>query len=99
MTDPARGLAKAADWLQGFLGKFKFPPGALIIVTFDESQGGSPDNRIYTVFLGDMVSPSPQGLDRNYNHFNVLRIIEDNFGLAPLAQGDTAARPITGVWK
>lgn len=100
VSDPARGLAKAKDWLGGFLAETQFPPRTLVIVTFDESEGGSRDNRIYTVFRGeDVVSTSPQELDRSYNHFNVLRTIEDNFGLAPLGPGDTAARPITGVWK
>jgi acid phosphatase len=99
VTDPARGLAKASAWLQKFLGNNTFPPRTLTVVTFDESKGSNPENKIYTVFLGDMVKPDPDGYPTNYNHFNVLRTIEDNFGLQPLAEGDRQARPITEVWK
>ena len=34
-----------------------------------------------------------------HDHYDVLRMIEDNFGLCTLAGGDGAARPITGIWK
>ena len=97
VTNPAQGLAKASAWLQRFLRDTTFPPGTLTVVTFDESKGSNPENKIYTVFLGDMVKPDTY--TTNYNHFNVLRTIEDNFGLAPLAKGDCQARPITEVWK
>ncbi len=38
-------------------------------------------------------------LDRDYTHYNVLRTIEDNFGLQPLNEGDRAAAPITDIWR
>jgi len=102
----AQGLASAARWLKRFLTE-SFPAevraGTLIVVTFDESEGREKSNRIYTVFLGDMVKPAAQqnqaDLQQPYNHYNVLRTIEDNFGLTPLADGDGKANPITGVWK
>jgi hypothetical protein len=98
---PRRGLAKASAWLEGFLEPLLANPafrrGTLVIVTFDESQGRNPENKIYTVFLGDMVKPGE--FASSYNHFNVLRTIEDNFGLGPLDEGDRGARPITEVWK
>lgn len=97
------GLIKASRWLERFLepllGNHGFAKGTLTIVTFDES--GTlllpDDNHIYTVFLGEMVTPGIQD-GRAYNHFNVLRTIEDNFGLLPLAEGDRCAKPIDGVW-
>jgi phosphoesterase family protein len=87
----------AARWLQRFLDSTKFPEGTLVVVTFDES-AGSRDNRIYTVFLGDMVAPGTR-VAQPYNHYSVLRTIEDNFGLPPLAGGDGSARAITGAWS
>ncbi|MCU1300146.1 MAG: putative acid phosphatase PHOa [Candidatus Sulfotelmatobacter sp.] len=95
----------AGAWLSRFLDK-NFPEklrkGTLVIVTFDESDRNS-DNRIYTLFLGDMVKDAsqqdPKVLDRRYTHYNVLRTIEDNFGLQPLAEGDRDAAPITDIWK
>jgi hypothetical protein len=38
-------------------------------------------------------------LDRHYTHYSVLRTIEDNFGLEPLAEGDRDAAPIKDIWK
>lgn len=97
--------AVAGAWVRKFLDE-TFPQnlrkGTLVIVTFDES-GGNEDNRIYTVFLGDMVKDAsqqdPSVLAKHYNHYSVLRTIEDNFGLAPLTENDRNAPPIAGIWK
>jgi Phosphoesterase family len=95
----------AGAWVSKFLDKSfpeKLRKGTLVILTFDESDHNS-DNRIYTLFLGDMVKEAsqqdPKVLDRHYTHYDVLRTIEDNFGLQPLADGDRDAAPITDIWK
>jgi len=95
----------AAEWLHKFLDKTfpeKLRKGTLVIVTFDESDHNA-DNQIYTLFLGDMVKEAsqqdPKVLSRHYTHYNVLRTIEDNFGLEPLAEGDRDAPSITDIWK
>jgi len=95
----------ASAWLSTFLEKTfpeKLRKGTLVIVTFDESDRNG-DNRIFTLFLGDMVKdPSqldPKVLGRNYTHYSVLRTIEENFGLQPLAEGDRDAAPITDIWN
>ncbi len=94
-------LKTASAWLKDFLDN-KFPltarAGALIVITFDESQGKENSNRVYTVFLGDMVQPKNVSAQA-YNHYNVLRTIEDNFGLVPLSYSDFHAAPITGIWR
>jgi len=95
----------AGAWARKFLDDV-FPEnlrkGTLVVLTFDES-GGNADNRVYTVLLGDMVKDAsqqdPAALARHYNHYSVLRTIEDNFGLAPLTASDRAASAITGIWK
>ena len=71
----------------------------LVIVTFDESEGNNKPERIYTVFLGAMVRP--QEITTAYNHFSVLRTIEDNFRVDPIQResGDFTASVITGIWK
>jgi Phosphoesterase family len=97
------GLIKASRWLERFLDPLLSNPAftkrTLTIVTFDESRALllPDDNHIYTVFLGEMVRPGIQD-GSTYNHFNVLRTIEDNFGLHPLAEGDGCAKAIDGVW-
>jgi len=68
-----------------------------VIVTFDETEEDENDSRIYTVFLGDMVKN--QAVDKEYNHYSVLRTIERNFDLPPLNSGDANAAAITEVWK
>jgi hypothetical protein len=95
----------AAAWVSKFLDKTfpeKLRKGTLVVVTFDESDHNN-DNRIFTLLLGDMVKDAsqqdPKVLDRHYTHYNVLRTIEDNFGLEPLAAGDRDATPITDIWK
>ena len=95
----------AGEWLKDFLDK-NFPEkvrqGTLVIVTFDES-GGNSDNRIFTLFFGDMVKEAreqdPKVLGRHYNHYNLLRTIEENFGLEPLTENDREAALITDIWK
>lgn len=95
----------AGAWVKKFLDESfpeKLRKGTLVIVTFDES-GGNEDNRIYTVFLGDMVKPAnqqdPRVINMRYSHYSVLRTIEDNFGLEPLTANDRDAQPIMGIWK
>jgi hypothetical protein len=44
-----------------------------------------------------MVKPGVY--DQPLNHYNVLRTIEDNFGIEPLADGDGGAVTIEGIWK
>lgn len=96
-------LSAAALWLMGFLEPIlsdeQFRKETLVVVTFDESREQSADggNHIYTLLLGDMVKRGVE-ISANYNHYSVLRTIEDNFGLAPLADGDCGAKPITEAW-
>jgi hypothetical protein len=95
----------AGGWVKKFLDESfreKLRKGTLVVITFDES-GGNEDNRVFTLLLGDMVKPAnqqdPAALGKRYNHFSVLRTIEDNFGLEPLTGNDREAAPITGIWK
>jgi acid phosphatase len=110
-SNPQEGLKKASDWLRVFLTTWlhfsdttwvpKDEPmkRTLVIVTFDESEGNNKPERIYTVFLGAMVKP--QEITAAYDHYSVLRTIEDNFGLDPIHKesGDGTAKVITGIWK
>jgi phosphoesterase family protein len=101
-TDHPVGLIKASRWLERFLEPLlkdrRFTERTLTIVTFDESATLllPDDNHIYTVFLGKMVKPGIYS--HTYNHFNVLRTIEENFGLRPLAENDACAKKISDVW-
>ena len=94
-------LATASAWLKNFLENW-FPPegrkNTLIVVTFDE--GEAPEkatNHIYTIFLGDMIKKGE--VAHRYDHYDVLRTIETNFGCQPLNSGDANATVITDVWN
>ncbi|GIG62630.1 acid phosphatase [Longispora fulva] len=68
---------------------------SLLIVTFDEDNFSSV-NQITTLFVGEKVRPGEY--TQQINHYNVLRTIEDAYGLAPINNAVNAA-PITGVWR
>jgi hypothetical protein len=110
-SNPPVGLKQSADWLRVFLttwlhfdDKTWLPKDealkhTLVIITYDESEGGARPERIYTVFLGAMIKP--QEVKAAYDHYSVLRTIEDNFGVNPLHadSGDGKAEVIDGIWK
>jgi acid phosphatase len=94
-------LGTASTWLRNFLENW-FPPdarkGTLIIVTFDEAYAPEKaSNHIYTVFLGDMVKKG--AVSHRYTHFDMLRMIEANFGIQPMNYGDTKASVIIDIWN
>lgn len=94
----ATGLRNSSRWLRGFLEPLRadtaFMARTLVVITYDESR--SDPNHIYTVLLGGGVRRGTSALTRT--HFDLLRTIEWNFGLPPLAAGDSAARPIAEAW-
>lgn len=95
------GLEFASKWLEGFLEPMLADDsrmkGTLVVVTFDESESYF-HNHIYTVFLGSMVKAGYIS-NEYYNHYDLLRTIEDNFELGTLDQGDEFGRAIGDVFK
>jgi hypothetical protein len=102
-------LSTAVKWLKGFIDPLLAMPGVmdstLIVVTFDESAssvrqsvlGSKRPNVVYTVFLGNMVNAGTRS-NVPYNHFNLLRTVETNFGLSPSVAPD-GTQSIEGVWR
>lgn len=93
--DDTDQLKNIAVFLQNFLGDDpvkNFPPETLIVITFDESYGADVPYNIYTLLIGDMLEA---GTVRHepYNHYSLLRTIEDNFGLGTLGRNDATATP------
>jgi hypothetical protein len=94
-------LIYATKWLRKFLEPILADSAlmqkTLVVVTFDESEGGEASNRIYTAVLGGMVRPG--AVDSTpLNHYNLLRTVEANFGLEPLGE-ERNVTPITSIWK
>ncbi|MFZ7116623.1 MAG: fibronectin type III domain-containing protein [Bacteroidota bacterium] len=67
---------------------------SLLIVTFDEDNSAS-GNRIPTIFSGQMVTQGT--ISTGINHYNVLRTIEDMYGLQHSGNAANAS-PIHGCW-
>ncbi|HEX5121325.1 MAG TPA: alkaline phosphatase family protein [Pseudonocardiaceae bacterium] len=68
---------------------------SLLIVTWDEDDN-SMNNQIPTLFVGAHVTPGKY--TERVTHYNVLRTLQDAYGLAPLGNSATAT-PITDVWQ
>jgi len=66
----------------------------VLIVTFDENDG-SAGNQIATILAGNV---NPGTYTQKITHYNVLRTIENVFGLAALGKS-ASATPIQGVLK
>jgi acid phosphatase len=86
----------ADAWIQSNLDSYiqwARTSNSLFILTFDE---GNFTNRIVTVFFGPMVQGGQY--HDTINHFNILRTIEDMYGLG-YAGNAAYVQPITWCWK
>jgi len=57
------------------------------------------DPELFSMILGNGVSGYSWTIDQEYNHYNILRTIEDGFHLGQLNQNDTKAEPVLGFWQ
>lgn len=93
------GTVQQGDaWLQAHLLSYVTwakTNNSLLIVQFDEDDGSS-GNHIATIFVGPMVKPG--SYSEKINHYNILRTIEDKYGLPRLGNAANAT-PIKDVWK
>ena len=82
------GLAFAGKFLDSFFSQrlAKFPPGTLIFITWDEDDYLT-NNQISSIAIGDMIKPGTED-NTQYNHFSLLRTIEDNWLLGDLGRYD-----------
>ncbi|MCD1259689.1 acid phosphatase [Paenibacillus athensensis] len=98
-NDMHDGSIRAADdWLKEHLDPYvqwAASHNSLLIVTWDEDDN-SRNNHIPTLMAGPMVAIG--SYDQRITHLNVLRTLEDMYGLPHAGKsGDAAA--ITGVWR
>lgn len=94
VTDKAQ-LVNIQKFLEVFLSPdplSKFPPETLLVITFDEAYPVSAPYNIYTLLIGDMLTPGTVRYEP-YNHYSLLRTIEDNFGIGTLGRNDDTALP------
>ena len=65
-----------------------------LVVTFDENAGGTVKS-IPTIIVGEKVRPGVYA--ERLNHYNLLRTIEDAYGLAALGRAKDAS-PLETIW-
>ena len=98
--DAHDGSLKQADqWLNQNLSAYiewAKTHNSLLILTFDEQTHQSKAKNIPTLFYGPHVKPGVY--TTKINHYNVLRTLEDMFGL-PYLGASAKAAPITNVWN
>jgi phosphatidylinositol-3-phosphatase len=90
-------IAQGDSWLQNHIDSYvqwAQAHNSLLILTFDEDDG-SASNQIVTIFVGPMVVVGQYA--ERINHYNVLRTIEEMYGLAHAGAAATAT-PITDCW-
>src|SRR5215472_3252524 len=91
-------IAQGDTWLQQHLNayiQFAQTHNSLLVVTWDEDDNSS-NNQIATIFVGPMVKQGQ--FTETINHFNVLRTLEDLYGLTHGGSAATATA-ISDVWK
>ena len=91
------GLVSTADqWLSDHIGAYAhwaMSHNSLLIVTWDESH--QTGNQVPTIFHGPMIEPG--NYPERVNQLNLLRTLEDMYGLAPTGQA-AQATPITDLF-
>jgi phosphatidylinositol-3-phosphatase len=90
----AQGDAWLSRELSGY-ANWAVANNSLLIVTWDEDDGFH-SNHIATIFVGQQVKPGRYRVP--INHYNVLRTIEQAYGLPYRGQAATHY-PITSVWR
>ncbi|HXP19839.1 MAG TPA: alkaline phosphatase family protein [Streptosporangiaceae bacterium] len=91
-------VAAGDAWLRTHIGgyaRWAMSHDSLLILTWDEDDG-SQSNHITTIFVGQRVITG--SYRRPITHYNVLRTIEQAYGLRPIGRAASAA-PITGIWR
>lgn len=94
-----QNLASYIEWAQN--------NDSLLIITWDEGNSTSflwfnrttkpPSNRIPTIFIGPMVKAG--GIATQYTHLDLLRTLEEMYGVSPFLGASRDAKPITDCWK
>jgi acid phosphatase len=87
----------AGAWLKNFLAPLledkNFMQNTLVLITFDENETYTIQNRVFSVLLGDAV---PSNLINTtdsafYDHYSELATVEANWGLHTLGRWDVGA--------
>jgi acid phosphatase len=90
-------ISQGDSWLKNHFSRYvawATASNSLLIVTWDEDDG-SAGNQVATIFAGAHIRAGRYG--QNISHYNVLRTIEQAYGLKALGRS-ASAPPVTGVF-
>ena len=90
-------VAQGDAWIQTHISGYATwckTHNSLLIITFDEDNNTTP-NQIPTIFVGEKVLAGQYA--ELINHYNVLRTLDDIYGL-PYSGSASTATPITDCW-
>lgn len=86
----------ASDWLDFWLPSMLSDPNfndnrTIILLTFDENESYTVNNRIYTLVLGNGLPENLKNTtdDTYYSHYSALSTVQANWGLKSLGRQDT----------
>jgi acid phosphatase len=92
-------LAYAASYLQStWLPRFtnaSFTTGLAMVLTFDETASSTGPNHVYAALIGGAVSAGAKTDNTAYNHYSLIKTVENNWNLGSLGTNDVSATPIT----
>ncbi len=91
-------IAQGDAWVQAQLDgyvQWAKQHNSVFLLTFDEDDN-TANNQIPTIFQGQNVQPGQYS--ERIDHYNVLRTLQDAYGLAPIGNS-AAASPILDIWK
>jgi phospholipase C len=95
------GTRYADNWLSHTFGPILSSADVmaktLVVVTFDEDDMWN-HNRVYTVLLGPGVKPGLTSTT-TYDHYSLLRTIEEIFETGTLGKNDASAKTILDIWE
>ncbi|KAF7727958.1 hypothetical protein EC973_006846 [Apophysomyces ossiformis] len=91
-------LKYSSDWLKSWLEpRMKnpaFSDNTLIVLTWDEQKDYvDVHNHVLTVLLGPAVQRSAKTDGVRYDHYSILKTVQDNWNLGNLGENDVSATP------
>ncbi|KAF4628201.1 hypothetical protein G7Y89_g9949 [Cudoniella acicularis] len=95
----------AGQWLKTFLTPLlkdkNFLQNTLVLLTFDENETYTIQNKVFSVLLGDAVPEYLVGTtdDSYYNHYSEIATVEANWNLHTLGRYDVGANVFSNVGR
>ncbi len=75
-----------------------FGNNGLILITYDEWAFGK-NHHVVLLALGPQVKPGVYSKGGPFNHYSLLRMLEDGFGLSTHLGHAATAKPLDQIWK